>query len=112
MGSPKISEGDFNVANAVCDFACDVDAGTFRVPRYGWADSPAADCCCDFVGLSLPPWSQHGLKVRGAIWPLVCAVLAVTSFAASGIFSRAEEEQRQARHWTVLNYHLTKRRFK
>ena len=56
-----------NVANAICDFACDVDAGTVRVPCYRWSDPPLAGCCCDFVGLSLVARSQRGLKLIGSM---------------------------------------------
>jgi hypothetical protein len=43
-------EGDFNVSNAVCYFACNVAAGIFRVPRCRRADSPSVDNSDDFFG--------------------------------------------------------------
>ena len=47
-------EGDFNVSNAVCYFACNVAAGIFRVPRCRWADSPSVNSSSDiFAGTLL-----------------------------------------------------------
>src|ERR1035437_6374077 len=46
-------EGDFNVYNAVCGFACTVAARIFSLPRSGWADPPAANHSGDFFGDSL-----------------------------------------------------------
>jgi hypothetical protein len=49
----RTHEGDFNVYNAVCGFACTVAARIFRLPRCGWADSPVADHSGDFFADSL-----------------------------------------------------------
>src|ERR1022692_2819957 len=49
----RTHEGDFNVYNAICGFACTVAARIFRLPRCGWADSPIADHSGDFFGDSL-----------------------------------------------------------
>jgi hypothetical protein len=46
-------EGDFNVSNAVCDFARDVVARIFRVPRCRWADSLSVNNSGDFFAGAL-----------------------------------------------------------
>jgi hypothetical protein len=43
-------KGDFNVSSVVCHFACNVAAGTLRVPRCRWADSPSVNNSGDFFG--------------------------------------------------------------
>ena len=54
--------GDFNVSSVVCDFACDVGAGIFCVPRCRWADSPFADNRRHFFGRAILQGPQRGLK--------------------------------------------------
>jgi hypothetical protein len=45
-----VYEGDFNVSSAVYDFACNVAAGLFCLPRCRRVDSPAVNSSGDFFG--------------------------------------------------------------
>ena len=58
------SKGDFNVSHSVCYFAGNVAAGTVRVPRCRWSDSPAVDHSGDFFGVALLQGSSSSLKMR------------------------------------------------
>jgi hypothetical protein len=42
----------FNVFRTVCDFASDVDAGIFCVPRCRWVDPPSVNNSGNFSGVS------------------------------------------------------------